>query len=61
MLFKVQHMMSSYRPVLTAICHMTPAYVNWPSLCDKHMCAGVFARWTGIDNVIGAIDGCHIR
>ena len=24
-------------------------------------CAGVFARWTGIDNVIGVIDRCHIR
>ena len=32
--------------VLTAICHMAPAYIKWPSRCDKHICAGVFARWT---------------
>ena len=49
--------------ILTAICHTAPAYIKWPSLCDKHICAGVFARWTGIENVTGAIaiDGCHIR
>ena len=49
--------------VLTALCHMVPVYIKGPSLCDKHICAGVFARWTGIDNVTGtiAIDGCHIK
>ena len=32
--------------VLTAICNMAPADIKLPSLCDKHICAGVFARWT---------------
>ena len=47
--------------VLATICHMAPAYIKWPSICHKQICAGVFARWTGIDNVTGAINGCHIR
>ena len=46
--------------VLAAICHMVPAYIKWPSICHKHICAGIFARWTGIDNLIGAIDGCQM-
>ena len=34
--------------VLTATCHMVPVYIKGPSLCDKHICAGVFARWTAV-------------
>ena len=46
---------------LSAICQIAPAFIKWPSECDKRNSARVFARWTGIDNVTGAIDGCHIR
>ena len=47
--------------VFRAMCHMAPSYIKWPSICEKQISAGVFARSTGIANIIGAIDGRHIR
>ena len=36
-------------------------YVKWPDQQEKETSAGVFRRLSGKHNVIGAIDGCHIR
>lgn len=36
-------------------------FVSWPRGCEKRMSSAVFQRISGLDGVIGAIDGCHIR
>ncbi|KAL2096949.1 hypothetical protein ACEWY4_006156 [Coilia grayii] len=41
------------------------AIKNWLRLsgdpCEKRMSSAVFQRISGLDRIIGAIDGCHIR
>ena len=46
---------------LKQVCNIAEDYISWPNQREKESSAAVFKRITGIDNVIGAIDGCHIR
>ena len=47
--------------ILDKVCGLAKDYIKWPGACDKQTSSGVFRRLTGLDQVIGAIDGCHIR
>ncbi|KAL0974029.1 hypothetical protein UPYG_G00214470 [Umbra pygmaea] len=47
--------------VLTIICTMGPTFISWPNACEKAVSAAEFHRLCGIRDVIGVIDGCHIR
>ena len=47
--------------VLTIISTLGWAFVSWPKGCEKRVSATSFQRTCGLERVIGAIDGCHIR
>ena len=47
--------------VLTIMSGIVPHFVSWPRGCEKRMSSAAFQRTSGLDGVIGAIDGCHIR
>ena len=47
--------------MLDKVCELAPFYIKWPSQWEKLASAGAFSRLCGKHNVIGAIDGCHIR
>ncbi|KAM3866921.1 putative nuclease HARBI1 [Diretmus argenteus] len=47
--------------VLNTICTMGSTFISWPNACEKAASAAAFHRLCGLDGVIGAIDGCHIR
>lgn len=47
--------------VLTVMSGIGHRFVSWPRTCEKRMSSTVFQRTSGLDKVIGAIDGCHIR
>ena len=47
--------------VLTIMSGIGTNFVSWPRGCEKRMSSAIFQRISGLDGVIGAIDGCHIR
>jgi len=47
--------------VLSLVCKLAPAYITWPSDCQKRAVSAAFERVCTIGNIIGAIDGCHIK
>ena len=47
--------------ILEHIATLAADYIKWPNQQDKETSAGVFRRLSGKNNVIGAIDGTHIR
>ena len=51
----------SIMKTLEQISDIAEDYIKWPTNQEKQTSAGVFKRITDIDNVIGAIDGCHIK
>ena len=51
----------SIMKTLEQISDIAEDYIEWPTNHEKQTGAGVFKRITDIDNVIGAIDGCHIK
>lgn len=36
-------------------------FISWPNTCEKAASAAAFHRLCGLSDVIGVIDGCHIR
>ena len=46
---------------LELVCRISPQYIRWPNQCEKQARAVIFRRLSKQDDVIGAIDGCHIR
>ncbi|KAJ8048513.1 Protein ANTAGONIST OF LIKE HETEROCHROMATIN PROTEIN 1 [Holothuria leucospilota] len=55
---------SAYRiinEILNSVVQLSSQYIQWPSHHQKLQYANSFKQVCGIDNVIGAIDGCHIR
>lgn len=47
--------------VLTIMSTLGSSFVSWPNRCEKAASAAAFQRLCGLSDVIGAIDGCHIR
>ena len=47
--------------MLDTTCELASTFIIWPSECEKQGNAVVFHRKCGIHNILGAIDGCHIR
>ena len=47
--------------ILTAFCNTVPSFVCWPTLCEKTASSAAFSTKCGIQGIIGAIDGCHIK
>ncbi|KAM3876298.1 uncharacterized protein ACN63O_024338 [Diretmus argenteus] len=47
--------------VLGTLCSLTSSFIAWPNHCEKRVSAAAFARVCGINGIIGAIDGCHIK
>lgn len=47
--------------LLRVLCSMSSSFITWPSNCEKRTSAAAFARVCGINAIIGAIDGCHIK
>ncbi|XP_076131023.1 retrovirus-related Pol polyprotein from transposon opus [Alosa pseudoharengus] len=47
--------------VLTIMSTLGRAFVSWPTGYEKRMSATSFQLTCGLEGVIGAIDGCHIR
>ena len=55
---------SAHRAILQVLTIMSTlgwAFVSWPKGCEKRVSATSFQRTCGLERVIGAIDGCHIR
>ena len=55
---------SAHRAILQVLTIMSTlgwAFVSWPKGCEKRASATSFQRTCGLERVIGAIDGCHIR
>ena len=47
--------------IIQHISRLASQYIQWPNQHNKETNARVFKRISGIDLVIGAIDGCHIK
>ncbi|KAK0142954.1 putative nuclease HARBI1 [Merluccius polli] len=47
--------------VLQTLCTMVPTFINWFTECEKLSVSAAFRAMCGIENIIGAIDGCHIK
>lgn len=47
--------------LLSTISMMGPTFIYWPNACEKAATDAGFHRLCGISDVIGGIDGCHIR
>ena len=47
--------------VLSDFCNMVPSFVSWPTICEKTASSAAFNTKCGIQGIIGAIDGCHIK
>uniref|UniRef100_A0A8C4FA24 DDE Tnp4 domain-containing protein n=1 Tax=Dicentrarchus labrax TaxID=13489 RepID=A0A8C4FA24_DICLA len=47
--------------VLTIMSTLGQAFVSWHTGCEKRVSATSFQHTSGLEGVIGAIDGCHIR
>ncbi|KAJ8409929.1 hypothetical protein AAFF_G00209700 [Aldrovandia affinis] len=47
--------------VLDLTCLLASSFITWPTHCEKRTNAVLFRRACGIDGIVGAIDGCHIR
>lgn len=47
--------------MLDRLCAIAENHIMWPNDCQKAVQAALFRRMCGIDGVVGAIDGCHIR
>ncbi|XP_061572243.1 uncharacterized protein LOC133425412 [Cololabis saira] len=47
--------------VLNLISSIRPTFISWPGKSKKSASAAAFSRLCGLGDVIGAIDGCHIR
>ncbi|KAG5275883.1 hypothetical protein AALO_G00125580 [Alosa alosa] len=55
---------SAHRAILQALTVMSTlgqTFVSWPTGCEKRVSATSFQYKSGLEGVIGAIDGCHIR
>ena len=46
---------------LRLISTVSSEYITWPGDQEKQTSIGVFCRITKLDNIIGAVDGCHIK
>ncbi|XP_031156990.1 protein ALP1-like [Sander lucioperca] len=49
------------RQMLTIMSGIGNTFISWPNACEKAASAAAFHHSCGLDVVIGAIDGCHIR
>lgn len=47
--------------VLRTFCTMVPTFVSWFTECEMMQTSAAFRAMCGIDGIIGAIDGCHIK
>ncbi|KAM3857630.1 uncharacterized protein ACN63O_018676 [Diretmus argenteus] len=47
--------------VLDLTCLLASSFITWPTDCEKRTNTAVFSRVCGIDGIVGAIDGCHIK
>ncbi|KAL2083802.1 hypothetical protein ACEWY4_021575 [Coilia grayii] len=47
--------------VVSAFCKIVPNFITWPNGCLKAASSAAFQNKCGICNIIGAIDGCHIK
>ncbi|KAM9410240.1 uncharacterized protein KZ484_002319 [Pholidichthys leucotaenia] len=47
--------------VLNIITAMEPIFISWPNASEKAESAAAFHHLCGLSDVIGVIDGCHIR
>ncbi|KAJ8384500.1 hypothetical protein AAFF_G00204150 [Aldrovandia affinis] len=47
--------------VLRTFCKMVPTFISWFTNCEKMATSAAFRAVCGIDGIIGAIDGCHIK
>lgn len=47
--------------IITAMCQMVPRFIPWFTGCEKEATSASFRRLCGINGIIGAIDGCHIK
>lgn len=47
--------------MLDLTCQLASSFITWPTNCEKQTNAGVFHRICGIEGIVGAIDGCHIK
>ncbi|KAK0138924.1 putative nuclease HARBI1 [Merluccius polli] len=47
--------------VLQTLYTMVPTFINWFTECEKLSVSAAFRAMCGIENIIGAIDGCHIK
>ena len=46
---------------LECISNISSDFIQWPNACETQISSAVFKRLTGLDKVIEAIDGCHIK
>ncbi|XP_072760759.1 uncharacterized protein [Anoplolepis gracilipes] len=50
-----------FKSIICALAELMPQYVQWPDAARQAISSQVFTeRSRGIQNVVGAIDGCHI-
>ncbi|XP_053177218.1 putative nuclease HARBI1 [Scomber japonicus] len=47
--------------ILCILCSQTSSFISWPKEFEKATSAAAFARICGINDIMGAIDGCHIK
>ncbi|XP_049446958.1 putative nuclease HARBI1 [Epinephelus fuscoguttatus] len=47
--------------VLRTFCTMVPTFISWFTECEKLATSAALRAMCGIDGIIGAIDGCHIK
>ena len=47
--------------MLSRICRLAAKFIRWPSPCEKIASMVAFRNIMKRDDIIGAIDGCHIR
>lgn len=47
--------------LLDTLCTMGHTFISWPNAFEKASSTAAFQRICGLRDIIGAIDGCHIR
>ncbi len=51
----------AFAEVMQKVNAMTSTYINWPTSASSRVISGKFRKKSHISNVIGAIDGTHIK
>ncbi|XP_024874056.1 protein ANTAGONIST OF LIKE HETEROCHROMATIN PROTEIN 1-like [Temnothorax curvispinosus] len=50
-----------FKSIISTLAELMPQYVQWPNAAQQAISSQIFEeRSRGIQNVVGAIDGCHI-